>query len=142
MGGKALILNRTINKARNVASQYNFRWGGLDNQGIELMAMSNYSDIIIQTTSVGMEGYDDVDPLELYTFTGKEAVMDLIYTPPETPFLKRAAAAGCRIINGYDMVIRQACLQYALFMDREIPHQLLSRINTSGAETWNKIRTG
>jgi len=139
-GGKALILNRTVHKARNIASQYGFRWGGLDSQGIEMMV--KYSDIIIQTSSVGMEGYDASDPLELYTFTGKEAVMDLIYTPPQTPFLKRAAAAGCRTINGYDMVIRQACLQYSNFFGREIPHQLLSRLNTGENAKWSKIRTG
>ena len=150
LGGRALILNRTVHKARNIASLYNFRWGGLDSQGIEIM--SKFSDIIIQTSSVGMEGYETsvdhtngeihADPLELYTFTGKETVMDLIYIPEETAFLKRAAMAGCRTINGYDMVIRQVKLQYAGFMGREIPHQLLSRVNTSGANVWNKIRTG
>ncbi|MCL2808609.1 MAG: type I 3-dehydroquinate dehydratase [Treponema sp.] len=146
LGGKALVLNRTVHRARNIASQYKFRWGGLDSQGIETMA--KYNDIIIQTSSVGMEGYiatdhpdHSNDPLELYSFTGKELVMDLIYTPPVTPFLKRAAAAGCRTINGYDMVIRQACLQYANFMGTEIPQQLLSRINSMGADAWNKIRS-
>jgi 3-dehydroquinate dehydratase/shikimate dehydrogenase len=140
LGGKALILNRTIGKAKIIASQYGFRWGGLDNQGIELM--SKYSDVIIQTSSVGMDGYDAEDPLEDYVFSGKEAVMDLIYTPAQTAFLKRAEEAGCRTLNGYDMVIRQACLQYACFMGREIPQQLLSRININGDNTWNKIRTG
>jgi 3-dehydroquinate dehydratase/shikimate dehydrogenase len=140
LGGKALILNRTVHKAKNIASQYGFRWGGLDDQGIE--KITKYSDIIIQTTSAGMEGYDNTDPLELYTFTGKEAVMDLIYTPAKTPFLKRAEASGCRIINGYDMVIRQACLQYACFTGKEIPRQILSVINTTGDDKWNKIRTG
>jgi len=145
MGGKALILNRTVHKAKNIASQYKFRWGGLDSQGIELI--SKFNDIIIQTSSVGMEGYIDTttncnDPLELYSFTGKEAVMDLIYTPPVTPFLKRAAAAGCKTINGYDMVIRQACLQFGCFMGREIPPQLITRITKTGDNTWNKIRTG
>jgi len=140
MGGKALILNRTVLKAKNLALQYNFLWGGLDSHGIE--AMAKYSDIIIQTSSVGMEGCETADPLEHYSFTGKEAVMDLIYTPSVTPFLEKAAAAGCKTINGYDMVIRQACLQYAHFFGREIPQQLLSRVNTPGANTWNKIRTG
>jgi len=127
LGGKALILNRTIYKARAIASLYGFRWGGLDNQGIEFM--DKYSDIIIQTTSAGMEGSDADEPLESYTFTGKEKVMDLIYKPEVTPFLKRAAAAGCKTTNGYDMVIGQACLQYALFTGKDFPRQLLSRIN-------------
>ena len=157
LGGNALILNRTAYRAKKIASQYNFRWGGLDDHGVEMMY--KFSDIIIQTTSIGMEGYESPqlnashnrrftdenvlsDPLEIYRFTGKETVMDLIYSPAETAFLKRAQAAGCRTINGYDMVFRQACLQYAIFMEREIPGQLLSNLNISGANTWSKIRTG
>jgi len=140
LGGKAIILNRTVFKAKNIASLYKFGWGGLDSQGVELM--SKYNDIIIQTSSVGMGGYNNEDPLELYSFTGKEAVMDLIYFPPLTPFLKRAAMAGCKTINGYDMVIRQACLQYGCFMGNEIPSQLFTWINTTGDNTWNRIRTG
>jgi len=163
LGGKALILNRTVHKARNLASLYKFRWGGLDSQGIE--KVSKFCDIIIQTSSVGMEGYEVTasqsnpvvkgssdsseadspdssnDPLELYSFTGKEVVMDLIYTPAVTPFLKRAVMAGCRTLNGYDMVIRQACLQYARFTGGEIPEKLLLQVNKSGANTWNKIRS-
>jgi len=155
LGAKALILNRTIHKAKNLASFYNFRWGGLpqnggDSQGIELI--SKYNDVIVQTTSVGMDGYETSDslsenkgsrndPLECYNFTGKEAVIDLIYTPAVTPFLKRAMIAGCRTINGYDMVIRQACLQYTRFTGGEIPDKLLLQVNISGANTWNKIRS-
>jgi 3-dehydroquinate dehydratase/shikimate dehydrogenase len=145
LGGKALVLNRTIPKARNVASQYGFAWGGMDDYGVERMV--KYNDIIVQTTSVGMEGYEESDPLELYPFTGKEVVMDLIYTPPQTPFLRRASAAGCKTLNGYDMVIRQACIQYSHYLGRDIPQQLLSRINTAsggmtGVNAWNQIRTG
>jgi len=136
LGGKALIINRTVYKAKNLALQYNFRWG--DRQEIDLI--SKYSDIIIQTSSVGMEGYDESDPLEHYSFSGKEAVMDLIYTPAITPFLKKAMAAGCKVINGYDMVIRQACLQYMRFTGSEIPKKLLLQVNNSGEKTWNKMR--
>jgi 3-dehydroquinate dehydratase/shikimate dehydrogenase len=126
LGGKALILNRTILRARDLALPYKFLWGGLDNHGVELM--DKYSDLIIQTSSVGMEGKEAVDPLETYIFSGREAVMDLIYQPDVTPFLKRAAAAGCRIINGLDMLIRQARYQYTEFMGREFPAQLVSRV--------------
>ena len=140
LGGKALILNRTQIRARNIASRYKFKWGGLDSQGVD--AMSKYNDVIIQTTSAGMDGYDETDPLELYSYSGNEMVMDLIYTPPVTPFLKRAEEAGCLTINGYDMVIRQACHQYQHFMGKEIPQQLLQRVISPGAKKWNKIRTG
>ena len=144
LGGKALILNRTAHKVKILADKYNFRWSGLpqyggDSQGFS--HISKYNDIIIQASSAGMDGNDDSDPLELYNFSGKENVMDLVYTPAETPLLKRAAAAGCRTINGYDMVMRQACHQYINFFGTEISRQLLARINTMGANAWNKIRS-
>ncbi|MCL2211933.1 MAG: type I 3-dehydroquinate dehydratase [Treponema sp.] len=138
LGGKALILNRTVHKAKNIAAKYNFRWGGLDNHGIE--DMYKFNDIIIQTSSVGMDGYDTSDPIESYTFTGKEAVMDLIYTPPVTPLLERAMSAGCKTMNGYDMVIRQACMQYTRFFEKEIPEKLILQVEKLGAEIWNKIQ--
>ncbi|MDR1252055.1 MAG: type I 3-dehydroquinate dehydratase [Treponema sp.] len=126
LGGKALILNRTVHKARDLAAAYNFAWGGIDNRGIDMM--HRYQDIIIQTTSAGMEGSDSSDPLESYHFSGRELVMDLVYKPEVTPFLKRAGDAGCRYINGYDMLIRQARYQYSHFMQKEFPPQLLSRV--------------
>jgi 3-dehydroquinate dehydratase/shikimate dehydrogenase len=126
LGGRALILNRTILRARNLAAPYKFLWGGLDNQGIEMM--DKYSDIIIQTTSAGMEGAEAQDPLGAYTFSGREAVMDLIYQPELSPFLNRAGAAGCRILNGFDMLIRQARYQYSEFMEKEFPARLMSRV--------------
>ncbi|MDR1318716.1 MAG: 3-dehydroquinate dehydratase, partial [Treponema sp.] len=126
LGGKALVLNRTSLKAKLLASRYKFAWGGLDNRGLEMM--EKYSDIIIQTTSAGMEGGEGQDPLDAYSFSGREAVMDLVYKPEMTPFLKRAAGAGCRVLNGYDMLLRQARYQYVQFMGKDFPARLVSRV--------------
>jgi 3-dehydroquinate dehydratase/shikimate dehydrogenase len=125
--GKALILNRTAFRARDLAARYHFAWGGLDEWGVD--QISNYSDVIIQTTSMGMEGELDEDPLQLYAFSGKELVMDIIYHPETTRLLKRAAQAGCPVRNGYDMLIRQAQYQYTQFLGEDFPLQLMSRIN-------------
>ncbi|MDR1302828.1 MAG: type I 3-dehydroquinate dehydratase [Treponema sp.] len=125
--GKALVLNRNVVRARDLAAPYRAAWGPLDNQGIALM--DKYGDIIIQTTSAGMEGHAAADPLALYTFSGKEVVMDLIYKPERTTCLQRAEAAGCRVLNGYAMLIRQAQLQYSYFMGREFPQHLMSRMH-------------
>jgi shikimate 5-dehydrogenase len=47
--------------------------------------------------------------------------MDLIYKPAQTKLLQRAAAAGCRTLNGYDMLLRQAKLQFKLFTGLDFP---------------------
>ncbi|MDR2149752.1 MAG: type I 3-dehydroquinate dehydratase [Spirochaetaceae bacterium] len=122
---RALIVNRTAVKAKELALPYGFAWDGLDHRCVE--HIKKYADIIIQTTSAGMEPHIDEDPLALYQFSGKEVVMDLIYKPECTAFLARAAQAGCRTLNGYDMLIRQAQAQYELFTGKDFPSHLLSR---------------
>jgi 3-dehydroquinate dehydratase/shikimate dehydrogenase len=124
--GKALILNRTVAHARDAALPYRFAWAGLDSQGLELM--KRYSDIIIQTTPVGMDPKPDGDPLEFYRFKGKELVMDIVYKPEKTKCLRRAEAAGCRVLNGYDMLLRQARYQYYYYMRKEFPPSLVKRV--------------
>jgi 3-dehydroquinate dehydratase/shikimate dehydrogenase len=123
--GKALILNRTTARARSLAEPYRFAWGGLDGRGAELI--EKYSDIIIQATPVGMSPNVDTDPLEFYKFSGRETVMDLIYKPTKTLCLQRAEKAGCRILNGNDMLYRQAREQYFYYMNKEVPTSLISR---------------
>ncbi|MDR2494616.1 MAG: type I 3-dehydroquinate dehydratase [Spirochaetaceae bacterium] len=124
--GKALVLNRTSPRAKEVAAPYRFAWGALDSQGVR--EIDKYRDIIIQTTPAGMEGHAEEDPLECYSFSGFEVVMDLIYKPERTFFLRRAEAAGCRVLNGYDMLMRQAQLQYGYFINAEFPAHLMARM--------------
>ncbi|MDR2785241.1 MAG: type I 3-dehydroquinate dehydratase [Treponema sp.] len=128
--GKALIVNRTLARAKRLAQPYKFACASADPEGAEMMR--KYSDIIIQTTSVGMAPDITGDPIPDYNFTGKEKVMDLIYKPETTVFLKRAAAAGCPVINGNDMLIRQAIYQYQYFIGAEFPAQLRNRIDLTG----------
>ena len=124
--GKALVLNRTPARARLLAEPYRFAWAGFDSRGAVLM--EKYSSIIIQTSPLGMEPYVNGDPIEFYKFSGKEIVMDLIYEPKKTPCLVRAEQAGCRILNGSDMLHRQARYQYAYYMGKEFPPSLVSRV--------------
>ncbi len=113
LGAKACIFNRTTDKARELALRYNYKWAGLDAGSRSLL--ESYSDIIIQTTNVGMSPNIDDDPIDFYSFNGNEAVYDVIYHPDKTRMLKRAEKAGCRVCNGYTMLAYQAYLQYRLF---------------------------
>ncbi len=73
----------------------------------------------MQTTTVGLEGAGD--PLPEFVFQGDELVYDLVYSPPLTPFLARARAAGCQTIGGEEMLRAQAEAQFRLFTGREYP---------------------
>ncbi|MBA7668777.1 Shikimate dehydrogenase (NADP(+)) [subsurface metagenome] len=114
-----LILNRSLERARALARSFGCAYSGLNRQGQALM--ENYSDLIVQATSVGMEPEVEGDPLPGYHFRGTEIVYDLVYKPPLTRFLKRAGDSGCTVIQGLEMLRAQAGAQFKLFTGRDYP---------------------
>ncbi|PIE98421.1 MAG: 3-dehydroquinate dehydratase [Treponema sp.] len=117
MSGSACILNRTIEKAAQLAEKYNFKWAFLDSVALSLL--QEFSDLIIQTTTVGSMENPNKDPLDFYAFNGNEKVFDLIYQPKKTVLMQRAERAGCKVCNGYEMLKAQAYLQFNIFTGRD-----------------------
>ena len=114
--GKGCVFNRTLASARSLAEKYGFAYSGLSMN--DQKKLEEYSHLIIQTTPVGMGAKaedEGADPIEFYGFGGTEQVYDIIYYPEKTPLLCRAEKAGCRIQNGYSMLIYQAEKQFELF---------------------------
>ena len=68
-------------------------------------------DLIVNATPV--------DPVEDYSFSGSEMVYDLRYEPPMTPLMERAKKAGCKVENGYSMLVAQAKRQLEIFCEEE-----------------------
>ena len=65
--------------------------------------------VIINCTPIGMSPDDNKAPLIPYQFLNKSGLLyDLIYTPPETVFLKNGFEKGAAIKNGYEMLLIQA----------------------------------
>jgi shikimate dehydrogenase len=76
---------------------------------------------IVNCTSVGMEGGDDALKSALSDEVHVDntmIVMDTVYAPKITPFLRGARARGATCIDGEAMFARQAELQSALFVQR------------------------
>jgi 3-dehydroquinate dehydratase/shikimate dehydrogenase len=119
LGAHACVINRNISRAKHLAEAYGFEWSGMTEIAANLM--ERYNDLIIQTTSVGLTGGDEGDPVEWYEFNGSEALYETIYSPPETPVMRRAKAAGCRVSNGMGMLQAQAEAQFALFTGMDYP---------------------
>lgn len=65
--------------------------------------------LIIQTTPVGtFPNVDDSVPFPFEAITDKHYVIDLIYNPSETAFLRRSAEKGATTLNGFYMLEQQA----------------------------------
>jgi shikimate dehydrogenase len=74
--------------------------------------------LIVNTTPIGMHPHEQNFPEIPYDAIGKSHLLyDLIYNPGETLFLKKGKQKGASIINGYDMLIRQAEESWKIWMN-------------------------
>ncbi|MDR2355583.1 MAG: shikimate dehydrogenase [Clostridiales Family XIII bacterium] len=80
------------------------------------------ADILINATPLGMRGMaDDHASLAFLEYLPARAlVCDLIYDPPQTKFLREAAARGLETMNGLDMLVAQALLADEIFLGRAL----------------------
>lgn len=71
--------------------------------------MIKFNGIIVNTTPIGMFPNVDEAPEIPYQFlTSKHLIIDLIYNPKESLFMKKAKAHGAVVINGETMLHQQA----------------------------------
>ena len=115
-GGVITILNRTVEKARQIAEEFGCDYGGLDKLGLLKI------DILINTTSVGMGSEESLVDRELLK---DMVVMDVIYTPMKTRLLIDAEENGCTIISGIEMYLHQGAEQFKLWTGREPPMEFM-----------------
>ncbi len=115
-GVKITIVNRSIDAARVLAEQTMSSYDTLENAPL----YSGTVDLVVQTTTVGMDS--DKDPIPSFVFTGSEIAYELIYEPRETTFLRRAKEAGCATVDGSHMLMEQGKLQFEAFSGYHYPH--------------------
>ena len=121
-GARVLVLNRTVERGRGLAGAHGVSHAGLDENGFHLA--EQFRDLVVQTTSVGMAPADQGDPAPEYRFREGQVVYELVYAPGMTTFLQRARGAGCRIVQGRQMLIAQAMEQFRLFTGMAYPPHL------------------
>ena len=87
-------------------------------------------DLIVNCTSAGMLGADDGQKLaEIVPWEHipqSALAYDLIYNPEQTPFLKRARAAGLNAEGGLGMLVTQAALAIELWLSLSPPRAELA----------------
>ena len=103
------ILNRTIEKAEKLVDCFQ-----TENGSIYAMPWKNdqvlfkKADLLINTTSLGMAGREDIN-LKIVPYLQNTAVVyDLVYTPLYTRLLIEAEKKGCQIVTGLGMLVFQA----------------------------------
>jgi 3-dehydroquinate dehydratase/shikimate dehydrogenase len=116
------IFNRTIERAEKLSHDVKCRFERFE----ELYKLD--SDILINTTPIGM--FPDIDQTPIPKNILKEAmiVFDAIYNPVETRLLRDAKEKGCHTVNGLSMFINQAAEQFRLWTNIDPPVELMTNI--------------
>ena len=115
------ILNRTPEKAKAMAERFGCRWGELsDFEKIR-------PDVVVNSTPLGMNPGDRM-PVSADLLKKDMTVFDLVYTPPVTPLIEAARAAGCTTITGTEMFIGQAREQFYLFFGIDVPAEKIREL--------------
>lgn len=79
------------------------------------------ADVIINATSVGMSPHTAESPMPANAFRAGQVVLDTVYTPRDTQFLREATAAACVAISGESVFRRQAAAQFFAWHGVEMP---------------------
>ena len=107
---RILVANRTAGRGRELASFAPRAIEPLD--WTELPARLGEADLLVNTTSLGMEGEPSLD-VDLAGLPAQAIVTDIVYVPLQTPLLAQAQARGLRTVDGLGMLLHQAVPGFA-----------------------------
>ena len=130
---EAILLNRTVQKAQEVADEVN-RIAG--RKFAKAMPMDAYDTLpagkqylAIQATSVGMYPHCDAVVIEDPAFYEKiHTGYDLIFNPPKTRFMELVEAQGGKAYNGAKMLLYQGIIAFELWTGCEIKSWLADKV--------------
>jgi 3-dehydroquinate dehydratase/shikimate dehydrogenase len=116
---RVVIANRTFDRGKALAEELGVdyvRWESL---------IDARAQLVVNATSVGMTPKTQESPVAPSFFRKDMVVLDTVYTPRNTQFLRDARAAGATTIDGVEMFLRQANGQFKLWKGRPIPTEIL-----------------
>ena len=109
----------------------------------ENLAQHHDSQVIINTTPVGMYPNNGARPVSLQGFKTLEGVVDLIYNPDKTALLLEACALEIPYIGGLAMLVAQAAVASELFTGKSVSTDEIDIIvNQIRKDTQNIILIG
>jgi 3-dehydroquinate dehydratase / shikimate dehydrogenase len=112
-GAKVTITGRDPKRAAMLARAANAETVSIGD------AAKNHFDVLIHATPVGMSPniHESLFPDEIPA----DVVFDMVYNPHQTALLKQAAAQGCKVIHGSEMLLEQAGRQFEIWTGETAP---------------------
>lgn len=121
-GADVMVCNRTPDKAQAICDHDPERLRPAGFTAEELARTAEACDLLVNCTSLGMEGASEqfADFSFLDHLKPGVPVVDLIYAPAETELLRQARQRGHRTANGLGLLVNQAVLALEHFTQTEI----------------------
>jgi len=130
-GASLVILNRTVTRAEELASQiaqyYHRRPEALTLSEENLARGLDGADVLVNTTSVGMVPDVNQAPVPASLLNHNLVVCDIVYNPLETKLLREAKVAGARTIDGLDMLVWQGALAFEKWTGQKAPFEVMKQ---------------
>lgn len=131
---KIYVLNRTYEKAKNLAKDMNQTFNKKSGKDFLVvpMLLSNYNEIredkfiVFQATSIGLYPNNDQVVIEDHDFYQKiEYGIDLIYNPSNTRFMQLVTDNHGKAYNALKMLLYQGVIAYELWNKVEVPKEII-----------------
>ncbi|KXA92976.1 shikimate dehydrogenase [candidate division MSBL1 archaeon SCGC-AAA259E17] len=130
-GANLTISNRTTSKAEELVREIKKKVGGkvkeIPQDRKRLKEELEDSNILINSTSVGMHPDKDETILTAKEMHSDLTVMDIVYNPPKTHLLKEAEKAGAKTISGLGMLVHQGATSFKIWTGRKAPVQTMKK---------------
>jgi shikimate dehydrogenase len=122
-GADVTIANRTERRAKELAEEVDGSWAGLNDLG----ALIEESDILINSTSIGM--YPDMQRTLVTSdmMHPDLVVFDIVYNPAKTKLLTEAKKIGAKTIDGIMMLVHQGASSFKIWTEKEAPIDIMEK---------------
>jgi len=124
-GCTAHVYNRTPERARTLCARFGAVAQPADDAGVIAGA-----DLVVNATSVGLK--DDAMPIDPALVRRDAVVIDLVYRPGETRFVRAMRERGARTGDGIAMLVEQAALAFEKWFG----------VTPDRARMWEAVRRG
>jgi shikimate dehydrogenase len=86
------------------------------------------ADLLLHCTPVGMTPDVERSLVPAGLLRPELSVFDAVYNPRRTRLLRDAAAAGCRVVEGMEMFLGQAMVQFELWTGKPAPAEIMRAV--------------
>jgi shikimate dehydrogenase len=121
-GAMVTIINRTKARGEKLAKDLGCRFISLE----EVKELPYH--LVVNATPAGMTPDFDSMPITTQFLKPEMVIMDMVYNPLQTRFLKEAEIIGCTIVDGVSMFVHQGAVQFELWTSHKAPVKIMRKV--------------